>query len=45
MITIKIVPTGMIVVSDIINGQRVKEKYIGYSLGEAKRKFRKKYLQ
>lgn len=36
--TVEIKP-GFILVSDIIDGQLVKEKYIGYSVREAKKLF------
>lgn len=32
-----------ILITDIINGVYVKEKYIGYSLTESKKRFKKKY--
>ncbi len=34
-----------ILITDVINGYLVKEKYIGYTINEAKRKFKLKYKQ
>lgn len=33
----------LILVTDLINGQLVKEKYIGYTEKQAKKLFKKKY--
>ena len=32
-----------ILITDVINGYLVKEKYIGYTINEAKRRFKLKY--
>ena len=37
------IKTQFILITDIINGYLVKEKYIGYSIYEAKRRFKYKY--
>ena len=37
------IKTQFILITDIINGYLVKERYIGYSINEAKRRFKYKY--
>lgn len=40
--TVTVYPS-LILVSDIINGQYIKEKYIGYTRKQAEKRFKKKY--
>ena len=36
-------PSGMLIITDIINGQLVKERYMGFTVREAKRLFREEH--